>query len=282
MSIAPKRQRLKLNEDEIATEEGAKFLTLLTQAYHEGINEEVVRRLGIQLEGYRASSIPGIQRMINLMDAVLSDGKVEAFELMQVKNFIYHLVPSHLLADNQAQHSNENKRDFTPHATERQLAYLEALTGERPSGLSMQEASDRISEEIEGATGLLSHRQKMVVQFWNIEFTGGQCTKEKFSALLDNFYSEDPARKRAWELYKSEFGDNPKSIPLGIGATYLDKIKLMDDSVQKAILHRALNSDEIIPTKEASPEQQWNKAFIIITLVIVFFGILVFIGVLFK
>jgi hypothetical protein len=156
------------------------------------------------------------------------------------------------------------------------LAYLEALTGERPSGLSLQEASDRISAEVESPTGLLSHRQKMLVKFWSIEISGGQCTKQAFSEHLDNFYAADPNRKRAWELYKTEFGDSPKSIPVGIGTTYLEKIRSMDDTVQRAIIHRAQSANYATPSNEENSKSPWMIYFILILVLLI--GLLFFFG----
>jgi hypothetical protein len=118
----------------------------------------------------------------------------------------------------------------------------------------------------------------MLVRFWNIEISGGQCTKQSFSEHLDNFYAEDPNRKRAWELYKSEFGENPKSIPLGVGSTYLEKIKIMDDSIRRAILHRAITTDSINSVQKEDPGKQWNKAFFILAFFVILLGLFAFLG----
>jgi hypothetical protein len=72
-----------------------------------------------------------------------------------------------------------------------------------------------------------SPRQSMVVKFWNAPVS---LSGQTVTGWLEEFYKQDPDRKRAWELWKRENPDADRSndlerVPLGIGKEYLQRAK---------------------------------------------------------
>ena len=111
-------------------------------------------------------------------------------------------------------------------ATERQLQYIRDLGGNPPAGLNHADAGEIIKQLL--ARQQPTPRQMMILRFWN-KTDLMQSSKEDVAAWLEQFYSEDPRRKAAWELFKLENGDDgsqhdPSSVPVGVGESYLNKI----------------------------------------------------------
>lgn len=111
--------------------------------------------------------------------------------------------------------------------TDAQRKFLRSLGGTLRSGASKGEASDTIDSLLGNKP--LSNRQLMVLRFWNRSRVEGE-DKRAIIDWLDQFYSEDPDRKRAWELYKEEAEDDglqgdAERVPLGIGPEYLARVK---------------------------------------------------------
>jgi hypothetical protein len=218
---APKaRQRLKLNEEEANSPEGAEFISVLAEIYKDrDLTDPKIKLLAGWLNSHRSTQIPGIQRLTVLVDNILVNGVITDVEKMRLSELIYRLLPADKL-----KHPERSKNDAS--ATERQLAYLKALTGQVHDGLTLEQASAAIEEALESPTAKLSVRQKLLVRFWDIRFTG-QMTKAEFSDFLDKAYNENPDRKAAWEMYKQEHGESPdlESIPIGIGDEYLKSLQ---------------------------------------------------------
>lgn len=71
-------------------------------------------------------------------------------------------------------------------------------------------------------------RQVMAVRFWN-NLGLAHSSKWEVTKWLDSFYSENPKRKEAWEIFKREVGDDgshsdPLAVPVGAGFEYLARV----------------------------------------------------------
>lgn len=119
-------------------------------------------------------------------------------------------------------------------ATDKQLEYIDALGGNSNPNLSRADAEELIPR-LEAARyenlakqQAPSPRQLMVLRFWN-QMHLVQTSKWDVEKWLTHFYDEDSRRKKAWELFKAEIGDDgsqydPSIVPVGIGHTYLEKV----------------------------------------------------------
>jgi hypothetical protein len=72
-----------------------------------------------------------------------------------------------------------------------------------------------------------SPRQRMVARFWNAAVHNTLTAQVQW---MDAFYSADPDRLAAWELWKKEHtadseSDDPQRVPLGLGPNYLERAK---------------------------------------------------------
>jgi len=118
-------------------------------------------------------------------------------------------------------------------ATEKQIQYIRDLGGNPRMGLSKADASVLIEQlqaqrrESFAKQEPPSPRQMMVLRFWN-RMDLAQSSKWEVEQWQDKFYTEDPRRKAAWELFKVENGDDgsqhdPSFVPVGAGSEYLER-----------------------------------------------------------
>jgi hypothetical protein len=119
-------------------------------------------------------------------------------------------------------------------ATERQVEYIRELGGNPRFGLSRAEAEELIPRlqakqyQTSSQQQPPTQRQMMVLRFWN-KMDLIQTSKWDVEQWLTKFYDDDPRRKKAWELFKAEVGDDgsqqdPSFIPLGVGENYLKRV----------------------------------------------------------
>ncbi|MGB8370997.1 MAG: hypothetical protein ACLPYZ_10870 [Limisphaerales bacterium] len=110
-------------------------------------------------------------------------------------------------------------------ATEGQLQYIRDLGGNPSADLTHAAAAETIKQLL--ARQQPTPRQMMILRFWN-KTDLMQSSKEDVTTWLEQFYSEDPRRKAAWEAFKLENGDDgsqrdPSWVPIGVGESYLSK-----------------------------------------------------------
>jgi hypothetical protein len=119
-------------------------------------------------------------------------------------------------------------------ATEKQLEYIRSLGGNPRLGLSRAEAQELIPQlqtkqyQTSAQQQPPTQRQMMVLRFWN-RTDLAQTSKWEVEQWLTKFYDEDSRRRKAWELFKAEAGDDgsqhdPLFAPLGAGENYLNKV----------------------------------------------------------
>lgn len=113
-------------------------------------------------------------------------------------------------------------------ATAAQLKYLRALGIQGGDNLTKGEASDMIDSAVNSSRSV-SNRQMMVLRFWN-KIAVAKQGRNRVSEWMDDWYTDDPDRKAAWELWKEDNDDHgrqdsPEKVPLGIGYKYLKRVK---------------------------------------------------------
>ena len=126
-------------------------------------------------------------------------------------------------------------------ATEKQIEFIRSLVlelgGNPPSKFDLTKAEAQIGIEellkrrhaLQAGQQSPTDRQLMVLRFWN---RSDLTRKSKWDVeqWMEEFYTHDPLRKAAWEMFKNEIGDdgtfsNPEIVPIGAGEQYLFKIK---------------------------------------------------------
>jgi len=122
----------------------------------------------------------------------------------------------------------ERRRQEYNKPSEPQLRYIKGLGGSLPEGATKQDASELI-ERLLHSNGSISPRQHMVLRFWN-KTPEPDWGRAQVSMWMDQWYEQDPDRQFAWELFKEESGDtgtarSPERVPVGVGQTYLRKVK---------------------------------------------------------
>lgn len=95
-------------------------------------------------------------------------------------------------------------------ATEAQLRYLEDLGVNFKFGITKREASKLIDEALNSSLSV-SNRQMMVLRFFG-KVDLAKKGRHAVSEWLDEWYSEDPSRKTAWDYWKEKNGDVGKQV----------------------------------------------------------------------
>jgi hypothetical protein len=259
----PKR-RLSLTKAQLREEIGAALLDILKSITGDGeLAQTEIEQLAQWLQTNAASEIPAIAHLATILRRVLADGVVSPDERLELQLGIEKVLPLtergfakaaretkeretrtekitrdnlvKMVADSASKEDNEDeefyrkaRRDWrNDPMTDRQRDYIFDLGGSIHAGATKGEASDLI-ETLLGQRPP-TNRQQMVLRFWARSRKAGEGPAE-ISEWQDSFYSEDPDRKNAWELFKEESNDDgrqgdPNRVPLGIGPEYLARIK---------------------------------------------------------
>lgn len=258
----PKR-RVSLTKRQLAEEQGAKLLSLLCEITADGkLTEEEVKNLGDWLLENQALDYPSVDLLLEVLARILADGTVSEEERLELHLVIERVLPvtersaaresRQAVEESEAQENRDLQSDKTGKferpengpgevvsfargradwrddpATEPQRKFIRSLGGTLRPGATKGEAASIIDARLGNQP--LSNRQMMVLRFWNRPLGKGE-DKRVIIDWLDSFYREDPDRKLAWELYKQEAEDNglqgdPTRVPLGIGSSYLARIK---------------------------------------------------------
>jgi hypothetical protein len=124
-------------------------------------------------------------------------------------------------------------------ATEKQRKFIHDLGGDVPPDLTRSTAS-RLIQELMGHGIKPTRRQIMVLRFWNrMDLANG--TKNEIAEWQESFYTENPSRKEAWELYKKRNKDDgtqrdPSWVKIGEGENYLLEVRAINLKVGKIVL----------------------------------------------
>jgi hypothetical protein len=230
-------RRITLTKAQMASDFGQRLLVHLQSISEDGcFTLEEIRSLhDLLVKG--PSELPCVTFLRRLTTEVLLDSQLDAHEPYELRLAIERVLPkaireqvSNQLAGIQRPVVDESEEMYDEEiepATERQLDYIRNLGCTPPPNIGKWEASDLIDSLKEGAVA--SNRQIMVLRFWNCLHLASD-GRHAIIDWMDVFYAEDPDRRGAWELFKSEHGDDrsqrdPSWVELGIGHTYLRRVK---------------------------------------------------------
>jgi hypothetical protein len=224
MSTAKSSQRLSLTKGQLATPVGQDFLSLLLDIGKDGVLEyEELERLSNFLNRSKNCEIPGISFLFNLMIEVCEDQKITSEELVEIQLGIERVLPPATRAEIKRSRLALLPPPLPEPATERQLEYIRILGGTPPPYLSKWDASELIDQLKQSPPA--SPRQIMFLRFLGrVDLVN--CSRDEVTAWMSDFIDEDERRKRAWNRYKEQIGDDgsqrdPAFVPIGIGPNYL-------------------------------------------------------------
>ncbi len=111
--------------------------------------------------------------------------------------------------------------------TDPQRNFIKGLGGSIAASATKGEAALLIDQLLRKKP--ISSRQQVILQFWNRQPATDEGPRE-VAEWQERFYTEDPDRKAAWELFRQETMDNsqpgdPFQVPVGVGPTYLARVK---------------------------------------------------------
>lgn len=266
------RTRVTLTKSVRSSEAGAELLKLLTGITDDGrISDAEISSLRAWLAQARSdfSDIPAIAALRDVVEEALADGTVTNDERREIVGIILRILPAEerKTADQKVksaasktgriyymkpgpepepepepgpksgsragsgQRSGPRPPRMRP-ATEPQLAYLRALNvSVDEATITKEEASAEIELALNSSAGV-SNRQMMVLRFWNNVAIANR-GRRAVSDWMDQWYSEDPDRIAAWELWKEAHGDcgrqvDPACVPLGAGFEWIKKVRPQD------------------------------------------------------
>lgn len=259
----PVTGRITLTKAHIASEHGKRLIQLILEIGLDGeLSENELTKLGFWLQT-APSEIPAIRHLRELIVEAQIDGVISADERKILHKQIERALPptererlviarkafeEKRRAEQQAQAKREKEererlreeesatrdkereerfREYNK-ATEAQRRYVKGLGGSLSENATKSEASEVI-ERLLHSNGSITPRQQMVLRFWDVRVESAW-GKSQVSVWMDEWYDKDPDHQLAWELFKEESGDaglsrDPQRVPIGIGHTYLLKIK---------------------------------------------------------
>ena len=233
--------RVTLGKKQLATEAGQALLDLLTEITRDGeLSLDEVKRLRAWLEHYRSAGeeVPAIAWLHELVAAVVADGRVTAEERTDLLLAFERILPAEerVLAKTRRKDASQHQEPPTaprtaprePPATKRQLDYLRALNATFDPAITKADASELIDQMV-GSRNDVSNRQMMVLRFWD-RLDMAPAGKGGVSRWMDEYYQEQPLRKDAWDIWKTQNGDrgqqgDPTGVPIGAGHPILEQLR---------------------------------------------------------
>ena len=235
-------------ETEVGIEVAMNLQTAIERALPKQIREPILAKRHLVEEQLR-NSLPASKEMVALIrqlggNPALGINRGEAYEL---KERLWHQPSDKQLSYIRGLGGNPSpnitreeasemigKLLHSTKATGRQMEYIRSLGGDPSPGLSRAEAEELIPQlqarqyQTSAQQQPPTQRQMMVLRFWN-RTDLAQTSKWEVEQWLNKFYDEDSSRRKAWELFKVEAGDDgsqhdPSSIPLGAGENYLKRV----------------------------------------------------------
>lgn len=157
-------RRVKLNDDDLATEAGLGLLALLEQITADGtVTKDEVRELGAWLESVAATAtVPGLHCLREEVAGILADNRITEPELRVLRDAVLRVLPAKARKKADARFYAARQRATIERelahgydraqpqpATEAQLAYIRDLGGAIPEGLDTGSASTLITTLLE-------------------------------------------------------------------------------------------------------------------------------------
>lgn len=249
--------RVALTKAQLSTSEGKALVDLCLEIGIDGLlaDDELVR-LGLFLRRCQ-EQIPAIVHLRNLVIDALADGSITDPERDLLHRQIERVLPpiererlkaARKQVEQRAAEARRREREEEAERrraeqeaeyerfnqpSEAQLRYIRGLGGALPDGATKEDAS-RLIDRLLNTNGSITPRQWMVLRFWNIT-PKPDWGKAHVSEWMDGWYSEDPNRVLAWEVFKEATGDtgtsrDPEHVPVGAGYHWLDKVTRANSS----------------------------------------------------
>lgn len=229
-------KRITMTKAQAESADGQRLIEALIELCKDGcVTRDEIIALKALLAGLR-SSIPAIPYLLALVRECLADEALNEFELYQLKKAFERVVPKGVRAKI-TDHLREiglpsprDKDDEEPAwhrdtATPAQLSYIVNLGGDPSSVTSKGDAAALIDALLERRPP--TPRQQMLIRFFDQPHLAAM-TKEEVSVWLNGWFSEDPRREMAWDLFKRETGHDAWSVdasqvPIGAYRRYMRK-----------------------------------------------------------
>jgi hypothetical protein len=284
--VAGSRKRVTLTAAQKATESGTDLLDLLVEITADGeLTVDEIARLGHWLaDNGDAVDVPAVAFLREVVERIVADGRIDLDERLDLAVAIERVLPKEQRLSAKEQRKRVAKvtavetgsapsRWGRDPATEPQIKYLRALGASIPPGLTKQQASDLL-DHLVGSRASVSNRQMMVLRFWDCLYVA-DTGRRGVSAWMDDFYAEDQDRPAAWEWWKEENGDvgrqdPPEKVPIGIGPTYLARVKARAGASRRSGASIAVGARPMPPPAlEAAMESNRSGAGRIIVILLV-------------
>jgi hypothetical protein len=254
-------KRVTLTTNQIGDEVGRKLIKVLLQILEDGkISSDEADALKKWLA--KASSISGIQGIAFLreeLESALADGELDADEADRLVSSMLRVLPAYIreqvLPRVEEERLDRRKREeqerdaYYKGPSVKQLAFIKRLGGKLPENATRVDASELIDRLLSSRPTV---RQCMLLRFWNRMDLMDKGV-EAVSTWLDRFYLEDPDRLLAWTQWKvdsgdcgSTNGDDVDKIPIGIGDSYLSKVKQMS---RQPLTNQASQAHSVNPVR---------------------------------
>lgn len=237
--LAPKKnRRICLTKAELETDAGKALVNLIQTIAKDGfVILDEVRVLKQFLNEPGVADLNAGPFLRELLERILDDLFIDDNEALELKQALLRIVPADvresLKFTVQSQEplddpeGGEEQADDLDAATPQQIKYIKDLGGSVPRNLNTWDASELIGQLLKMTPP--SPRQMMVARFWD-RMDMATKSKPEVSHWMDQMLSDDPDRRKAWELFKRDVGDvgqmrEPMAVPLGIGQKYLARVK---------------------------------------------------------
>jgi hypothetical protein len=231
--MSSKGKRVTLTKSQASSKVGTKMIEALELILDDGkiTPKEVLALKDWLRRAAKYSDLYAIKFLQEEVDAILADGEITEEETRSLAYAALRVLP----ADRRERISEKIDRviygghiDMDDLATDRQRSFIQELGGRLSHDATKEEASHLIESLLETQPSV---RQRMVLRFWgkeDLSYLG----RDGVSGWMDQFYSEDPYRLTAWELWKKLTpGSSGRShrlienVPRNAGWHYVNLIK---------------------------------------------------------
>ena len=211
-----------LSAREVLAETAGTLLAALRQGGPDRpFTDEEARRLRDWLALYRASELSKIGFLREALESMVARKTASEADLLDVHLAIVRVVPA--LADAFDEATQPNWRD--ERLSEVQMSLVTRSRGSISPLATKGEAAHMLARLF--GEQPITPRQAMAMRFWDRDPRPGE-SPLAISAWLEEFYQEDPDRRRAWNLFWAERARDAGESELaadGVGQTYLVRIK---------------------------------------------------------
>lgn len=227
--LAPRRRRrITMTKAQATSAVGQSIVAAIISITEDGeITEQEARDLRALLDELDGTDVPAVDYLFDAIDDVLSDGKFDHADAWEMRCAFERVLPAPL-RKRVFQEFDKAGAARARRSTSPQRAYLETLGVMISVDTTLEEAAALIDRAHEERPLPVSNRQLMVLRFWD-RLAVASRGRRGVTRWMCGWYM-DPRRKRAWELYKVESGDDgaqsdPESVPIGLGYKYLDRLQ---------------------------------------------------------